>query len=191
MTAYLPGTRRDPHPLVTAPRGRVSNHRGKASVVVFGAVLAATLAGCSMGATDPITIPQPARADVVAGADSSSAISLLATLPIKGRAPMTGYLRTAMFGAAWIDRDHNGCDTRNDILVRDLTGLTKSGTCRVLSGPLLSPYTGQTIAFVRGNLTSTAVQIDHVVSLGDAWRSGATAMQLPGFPHPNRFGARM
>jgi hypothetical protein len=37
----------------------------------------------------------------------------------------------------------------------------------------VSPYNGQTIHFVRGQLTSAAVQIDHVVSLGDAWQTGA------------------
>ncbi|TXN31939.1 HNH endonuclease family protein [Lacisediminihabitans profunda] len=114
---------------------------------------------------------------LVAIADSSStdttALALLATLPVKGKSPMTGYTRTVMFGAAWIDQDRNGCDTRNDILSRDLVKVVKSGSCRVLSGKLVSPYTGKTIDFVRGNRTSTAVQIDHVVSLGDAWRTGA------------------
>ena len=100
-------------------------------------------------------------------------VALLATLPIKGRAPMTGYARTAQFGAAWLDVDHNGCDTRNDILARDLTAVTKSGTCRVMTGELASPYVSQTISFVRGNTTSAYVQIDHVVSLGDAWQTGA------------------
>ena len=47
---------------------------------------------------------------------------------MKGRAPKTGYSRD-QFGAAWADVDHNGCDTRNDILARDLTGETfKPGT---------------------------------------------------------------
>lgn len=39
------------------------------------------------------------------------AIAVLATLPIKGRAPKTGYERSE-FGTAWVDDDHNGCDTR-------------------------------------------------------------------------------
>jgi hypothetical protein len=88
---------------------------------------------------------------------------------------MTGYDR-ALFGQAWSDVDRNGCDTRNDILRRDLTAYTlKAGTngCVVLRGTLHDPYTGRTIAFVRGPGTSTAVQIDHVVALGDAWQKGA------------------
>jgi hypothetical protein len=85
---------------------------------------------------------------------------------------MTGYSR-AQFGPAWEDVDHNGCDTRNDILRRDLTGKTLSGSCVVRTGTLHDPYTAKLIAFHRGVGTSTAVQIDHVVALGDAWQTGA------------------
>jgi len=113
----------------------------------------------------------PAPTTVPPGA----AVLTLATLTVKGRAPMTGYDR-ARFGQAWADVDRNGCDTRNDVLRRDLTAYTlKAGThgCLVLKGTLHDPYTGHTIAFVRGPGTSSAVQIDHVVALGDAWQKGA------------------
>lgn len=86
---------------------------------------------------------------------------------------MTGYDRVGDFGQAWADVDHNGCDTRNDILARDLVSISKSGVCTVLTGVLVSPYTGETIDFTRGVATSTAVQIDHLVALGDAWQTGA------------------
>ncbi|KRE80268.1 deoxyribonuclease [Arthrobacter sp. Soil763] len=100
---------------------------------------------------------------------------MLSTLPVKGRAPKTGYSRD-QFGEAWADVDRNGCATRNDMLRRDLTAaVLKPGTrgCVVLSGTLSDPYTGSSIAFVRGAATSTAVQIDHVVALSDAWQKGA------------------
>lgn len=105
---------------------------------------------------------------------ATKATELLATLPIKGRAPKTGYDR-AQFGQAWADVDRNGCDTRNDILKRDLTGITYTNSvpCKVQTGTLADPYTGKTISFVRGSGTSTAVQIDHVVALSDAWQKGA------------------
>jgi hypothetical protein len=105
-------------------------------------------------------------------AAAGTALALLATLPVKGKAPLTGYARTADFGTAWLDVDRNGCDTRNDVLRRDLTATTGTG-CRVLTGDLRDPYTGRPIAFVRGVRTSTAVQIDHVVALANAWRTGA------------------
>ncbi len=99
----------------------------------------------------------------------------LDTLAVRGRAPRTGYARE-LFGQVWLDVDRNGCDTRNDVLRRDLTGyVLKAGThgCLVLSGTLHDPYTGATIAFVRGPTTSEAVQVDHVVALSDAWQKGA------------------
>ena len=103
------------------------------------------------------------------------AIASLETLPVKGRAPKTGYTRD-QFGQAWADVDRNGCDTRNDILKRDLTSLTykaKTRNCVVLSGTLLDRYSGESINFVRGNITSMEVQIDHVVALSNAWQTGA------------------
>jgi hypothetical protein len=78
---------------------------------------------------------------------ATKAADLLATLPIKGRAPKTGYDR-ALFGQAWADVDRNGCDTRNDILARDLVDETfKPGTknCVVATGILADKYTGMTI----------------------------------------------
>ena len=103
------------------------------------------------------------------------ATAVLETLAVKGRAPKTGYTR-AQFGQAWADVDRNGCDTRNDMLKRDLTAITyKAGTrnCVVLSGTLVDRYSGETINFVRGNVTSMEVQIDHVVALSNAWQTGA------------------
>lgn len=108
-------------------------------------------------------------------AKAGSAIAVLATLTVKGRAPKTGYTRQ-QFGQSWRDLDRNGCDQRNDVLRRDLKNFTlKAGThgCLVLSGTLISPYTGQTINFVRGVRTSGDVQIDHSVALSDAWQKGA------------------
>ena len=102
-----------------------------------------------------------------------AAVAVLATLPVKGRAPQTGYDRDR-FGPQWADVDHNGCDTRNDVLARDLTGEAfEPGThdCVVVSGDLADPYTGTTIAFVRGD--GSSVDIDHVVALSNGWQTGA------------------
>jgi hypothetical protein len=103
-------------------------------------------------------------------ARQGSALSALALLPVKGRAPKTGYAREA-FGPAWTDVDRNGCDTRNDILTRDLTGITMEGRCKVLTGTLRDPYSARTVFFVRGG--TSEVDIDHVVALSDAWQKGA------------------
>jgi hypothetical protein len=70
---------------------------------------------------------------------------------------------------------YNGCDVRNRILARDLVQYNyRSGSnCIIETGVLEDPFTGQVIAFVRGVRTSLDVQIDHVVSLSDAWQKGA------------------
>jgi hypothetical protein len=79
------------------------------------------------------------------------------------------------FGRPWKDVDGNGCDTRNDILRRDLKNVVfeAGSTCIVAKGTLDDPYTGHSIFFVFGKKTSSAVQIDHVVALKNAWRTGA------------------
>ncbi|MEH0110606.1 HNH endonuclease family protein [Tersicoccus sp. MR15.9] len=108
-------------------------------------------------------------------AQIAAARTQLAGIPAKGRAPKTGYTR-ARFGQAWADVDHNGCDTRNDILKRDMTGerfAPGTHNCVVASGTLADPYTARTITFTRGARTSSAVQIDHLVPLSDAWQKGA------------------
>jgi len=99
-------------------------------------------------------------------------------LPVKGWDRSSDFARYR-FGEAWsdyvdVELGHNGCNTRNDVLRRDLADLTvRPGTCFAQSGTLHDPYRGETIAFVRGPATSDGVQIDHVVSLADAWYKGA------------------
>jgi hypothetical protein len=50
---------------------------------------------------------------------------------------------------------------------------TKTRNCVVLSGTLIDRYSGETINFVRGDVSSMEVQIDHVVALSNAWQTGA------------------
>lgn len=102
--------------------------------------------------------------------DSPAAVALT-QLEIKGRAPKTGYTR-AQFSNGW--GTISTCDARNYILARDLIDTTLiPQTCLVATGTLIDPYTAQTILFARGKDTSDDIQIDHVVSLSDAWQKGA------------------
>ena len=112
----------------------------------------------------------PAKAESIA-----SGLSVIQTQVTKGRAAKTGYTRD-QFGPAWADVDRNGCDTRNEILKRDLTDEVfkeKTKPCVILSGTLIDPFSGETINFVRGVVTSNEVQIDHTVALSNAWQTGA------------------
>lgn len=131
---------------------------------VTAAVMAVAVAGCTpehdKGASGPEQTGGKGAA--LAAADS---------LPVKGRAPKTGYSR-ARFGTAWADTDSNSCDTRDDILKRDLKEVKfTGGTCKVTYGLLEpDPYSGKGVTYRRGR---SLVDIDHVVALSDAWQKGA------------------
>ena len=117
-----------------------------------------------------VAAPANDNQQVVQTGDGKVALAVLDALPVKGRAPKTGYAR-AQFGDGWSTT--NGCDTRNIILNRDLTDVVVGEDCKVMSGSLNDPYTGKAIAFQRGEDTSDNVQIDHVVALSNAWQTGA------------------
>ena len=102
--------------------------------------------------------------------DDASALKVLGTLPVKGKAPKTGYERT-QFSNGW--ERQGECDMRNIILRRDMAEVQVSEDCKVLNGVLEDPYTGKRINFTRGASTSDDVQIDHVVALSNAWQTGA------------------
>ncbi|WP_307793778.1 HNH endonuclease family protein [Actinotalea soli] len=153
---------------------RLSSIATAVVVLLAGALLSATQTGEELGLPDVLGARPPGYLVTVSAERLASVEAALGTIEIKGRAPRTGYERE-QFGPAWADVDRNGCDTRNDILARDLTDITvKDGTqgCVVLTGTLLDPYSGETIAFERGE-RSAEVQIDHVVPLSDAWQKGA------------------
>lgn len=133
-----------------------------------------TGSGEALPTAQPPTSSTASRSSTVSAAAASDALQDLRALPLSD-AYVSGYDRDA-FGQAWADTDHNGCDTRNDVLRRDLVDVvTKPGTheCVVLSGTLKDPYTDRTVAFQRGNTSSLAVQIDHRIPLAYAYRHGA------------------
>ena len=157
----------------------------RVTLAVAAAAALGVLTGCAPSSpldSGAALHPAPMASSSMLGekVDTGATRALLETLPVKGRAPKTGYSRD-QFGKAWSDDvtvagGYNGCDTRNDILNRDLVNKTyKPGTkdCVVLTGVLNDPYTGKRIDFKRGQNSSSAVQIDHVVALSDSWQKGA------------------
>jgi hypothetical protein len=108
-----------------------------------------------------------------AASQSVAPTTELGQLVVKPSESTAGYSRR-QFGPAWADVDHNGCDTRNDVLNRDLKNKDwRPGThfCVVIAGKLNDPYTGRTIVFEKAH--ADELQIDHVVALANAWKSGA------------------
>ncbi|WP_242532640.1 DUF1524 domain-containing protein [Nocardioides sp. S5] len=138
----------------------------KLAFVVVGVVLLVAAGQCG---DDSDVVPGAREAPT--GAGDATAVAALGLLSVKGRAAMTGYDR-ARFGPAWLDADRNGCDTRNDILAEHLLPVTlESNGCVVAAGSYDDPYTGSTIDYWQGD--GSLVDIDHVVSLGNAWATGA------------------
>lgn len=181
----------------------VSKHLDTAKKKMLALVMAALLAvaaffgidaadfGGNGGQGTAVSAPPPAElapnfelsADEVATAQSE--LDALEVRPEK--ASMEGYSgnREKLFGSPWTDSAvdvalaGNGCDTRNDILQRDLVPESielDSDDCTVLSGRLWEPMNGEWVDFERGRATSSKVQIDHLVALGNVWASGGKDM---------------
>lgn len=141
------------------------------------ALIVALLAGIrALGdgiSQDSLQDPMSSTSTSESSHDAAQARRLLAEIPVKGRAPKSGYSRSN-FGKGW--RVLAGCDARNRTLARDLNDVSykpHTHNCVVQSGTLHDPYTGTTIHFQRGNQTSTLVQIDHVYPLFLAHQQGA------------------
>lgn len=92
---------------------------------------------------------------------------------------MAAYERS-VFGGSWADSDGNGCNQRDDVLLRDAVEVRTGpqGRCEhdVLAGTWIDPYTGRRLTFtdLKEPRQAQAIQIDHVVPLAEAWRSGAS-----------------
>ncbi|MFI6340086.1 HNH endonuclease family protein [Streptomyces sp. NPDC050535] len=134
------------------------------ALAVFVVGVSLGVSGCKIEADEGAAGPQETGA-------GGPALTAVDSLTVKGRAPKTGYDREK-FGTAWADTDSNSCDTRDDILKRDLDDVKFSdGDCKVSSGELNPDhYTGKDVTFTRGR---SLVDIDHVVALSDAWQKGA------------------
>lgn len=141
---------------------------GAAAAAAVLIVLGAGVSGCK---EDAIGSAGPEETAGGGGGGGGAALSAVDSLTVKGRAPKTGYSRER-FGTAWADTDANHCDTRDDILKRDLKDVKYSdGTCKVSHGVLEpDPYGGKDVTFTRGR---SLVDIDHLVALSDAWQKGA------------------
>ncbi|KAF1986511.1 hypothetical protein K402DRAFT_332267 [Aulographum hederae CBS 113979] len=96
----------------------------------------------------------------------STAKSLLAGLTVAAQGSQDGYSRDLF--PHWITQS-GSCDTRETVLKRDGTNVVTSSTCSATSGSWYSPYDGATWT------AASDVDIDHMVPLSNAWKSGAAA----------------
>ena len=127
--------------------------RHSLTVLAATAVLSGTLV--SVAEATPPGIPS-----------ATTAKSELASLTVKADGSQTGYSRDKF--PHWIDQG-NSCNTREVVLKRDGTSVVTDSSCAATSGSWKSPYDGATWT------AASDVDIDHVVPLADAWRTGASA----------------
>jgi hypothetical protein len=97
--------------------------------------------------------------------DPGQARQQLDALQVATPLSMAGYSRARF--PHWIQQG-DGCDTRETVLKRDGQNVrSTAATCKVTSGQWTSPYDGKTVT------DESKLDVDHVVPLADAWRSGA------------------
>jgi hypothetical protein len=140
---------------VVSPQSGFRSRFARRSLAIAGisATLIAGLAGPA--AAQPPGIPGGATAK-----------SDLAQLTVAPDGSQTGYSRDKF--PHWIDQG-NSCNTREVVLKRDGTNVKTGSDCAPTSGSWFSPYDGATWT------SASDVDIDHVVPLAAAWRTGASS----------------
>ncbi|MFD8145728.1 HNH endonuclease family protein [Streptomyces sp. NPDC059708] len=110
---------------------------------------------------------KPAAGDVLPGMVSAAvARTQLAALTTGKPGTMAGYSRDKF--THWAEQGDK-CDTRETVLQRDGRGVTRDAECRAVSGSWTSLYDGAVVN------EASKLDIDHMVPLAEAWRSGAAA----------------
>jgi uncharacterized protein DUF1524 len=119
-----------------------------------------------VAATVVVTSVTTAAATPPGTPSEATARSELAELTVKADGSISGYSRDKF--PHWIDQG-NSCDTREVVLKRDGTDVETGSDCYPTSGSWFSPYDGATWT------KPSDVDIDHIVPLADAWRTGASS----------------
>jgi hypothetical protein len=113
--------------------------------------------------TPAASVP-PGGSAPAAGPGPAAASAQLDALAVAGQKAMTGYSRDRFPHWRIVEK---GCDTRDEVLKRDGTGVQSSKDCKITSGTWVSAYDGKTFT------DPQQLDIDHMVPLANAWRSGA------------------
>ena len=155
-----------------------------ALTIVTMAVVALTFATGTEDTTTPVTsAPSGTEATAAGGtntaptetqasADSVGVDALVDLLTVAPEGTTDGYDRDLF--PHWLDGSGDGCDTRREVLIRDsLTDVTIGPRCALDGGFWLSTYDGYSTP------DPTELEIDHVVALAEAWRSGADTWDQP------------
>jgi len=138
--------------------------------LVLAAGLLLVLVGCQASAGDDAGGAEPPdRSTAAASQADGNGIPLVDAIRRIPRAVehRAGYERDKF--RHWVDADHDGCDTRAEILLAQAVQPPKQGpSCKLSGGSWVSYYDGATVA------DAGELDIDHVVALAEAWDSGAS-----------------
>ena len=97
---------------------------------------------------------------------ASTAATQLAGLTVRTEGSTSGYSRDLF--PHWITQSGT-CDTRDQVLKRDGSGVTVDSQCEPTAGRWYSVYDAVWVE------DDSSVDIDHIVPLAEAWKSGANA----------------
>ncbi|MFD7657979.1 HNH endonuclease family protein [Actinosynnema sp. NPDC059797] len=112
-----------------------------------------------------LSLATPALATPPGIPSASTAQAELNALTVASEGSTSGYSRDKFPHWSTVS---GACNTREQVLKRDGTNVVTDSSCAATSGRWYSPYDGATWS------AASDVDIDHVVPLAEAWRSGAS-----------------
>ncbi|MEV6164231.1 HNH endonuclease family protein [Streptomyces sp. NPDC052052] len=133
---------------------------------VYARRIAVAVASAALAATTGLLTAPTAQAAMPTPVSASTARTYLSELTVSAEGSSSGYSRSLF--PHWITQSGT-CNTREVVLKRDGTNVTQDSSCAAVSGSWYSPYDGATWT------AASDLDIDHMVPLAEAWRSGASS----------------
>ncbi|MFJ1548728.1 HNH endonuclease family protein [Streptomyces sp. NPDC088246] len=133
---------------------------------VYARRIAVVAASAALAATTGLLTAPTAQAAMPTPVSASTARTYLSELTVAAEGSSTGYSRDKF--PHWITQSGT-CNTREVVLKRDGTNVTQDSSCAAVSGSWYSEYDGATWT------AASDLDIDHMVPLAEAWRSGASS----------------
>ncbi|MFJ9107753.1 HNH endonuclease family protein [Streptomyces sp. NPDC102283] len=133
---------------------------------VYARRLSVVAATAALAATSTLFTAPSAQAAMPTPVSAATARTYLGQLPVGAEGSSSGYSRDKF--PHWITQS-GACNTREVVLKRDGTNVQQDSSCAAVSGSWYSTYDGATWS------AASDVDIDHMVPLAEAWRSGASS----------------
>lgn len=133
---------------------------------VYARRLSVVAATAALAATSALFSAPGAQAAMPTPVSAATARTYLSQLTVGAEGSSSGYSRDKF--PHWITQS-GACNTREVVLKRDGTNVQQDSSCAAVSGSWYSPYDGATWS------AASDVDIDHMIPLAEAWRSGASS----------------